>query len=44
MEGLCDLIVVKELECLFVGDWVDIVSRIMCILIGIVGLKVWDRG
>ena len=44
MNGVCDVVVVKELECLFVGGEADVESRIMCIFMGIMGFEVWDRG
>ena len=44
MQGMGDVVLVKYLECLFVGDKVDIESYVMCMLLGGLGLEVWDRG
>ena len=44
MEGASDVVVVKESECLFVGDLVDIEYSMMCMFFCILGLEVWDRG
>ena len=44
MEGMDDVVVVKESKCLFIGDYVDVESRITRVLLGVLGLEVWDRG
>ena len=40
-----DVVVVKDLKCLFIGDQVYIESCVMRVCLGGLGLdEVWDRG
>ena len=43
MKGLGDVVVVKESKCFFIRYKVNIESRIMRKLWGVLGLEVWDR-
>ncbi len=35
---MCDVVLVKESECLFVGDEVDVESYVKCVFMGVLGL------
>ena len=41
---MSDLVMVKESECFFFGDVVDVQFCVLFMLVCVVGGEVWDRG